>query len=68
MPGTIEALARLVAERFGARVHFVSKCGPETERKTREWIRYHDVFGRTGIPEGKRYFCRQRHEKATIAE
>ncbi len=68
VPGTIEALARLVAERFGARVHFVSKCGPGIERKTREWLRYHDVFGRTGIPQGNLRFCRRRREKAPIAE
>lgn len=68
VPGTIEALARLVAERFGTNVHFVSKCGPSIERKTREWLKHHDIFGRTGIPEGNLRFCRRRREKAPIAE
>jgi len=68
VPGAIEALARLVAGRFGSRVHFVSKCGPNTERKTREWLAHHDVFGRTGIAAANLHFCRRRHEKAPIAE
>jgi hypothetical protein len=67
-PGVVEALARLVAERFGEHVHFVSKCGPNTERKTREWLAHHDVFARTGIPAGNLHFCRRRREKAPIAE
>lgn len=68
VPGTIEALKRLVTERFGTEVHFVSKCGPNIERKTREWLKHHDVFGRTGIPQDNLRFCRRRREKAPIAE
>lgn len=67
-PGVMAALARLVAERFGHLVHFVSKCGPNTERRTREWLAHHDVYRRTGIPEGNLHFCRRRREKAPIAE
>lgn len=67
-PGVIEALARLVAERFQTRVHFVSKCGPNIERKTREWLAHHNVYRRTGIPEDNLHFCRRRREKAPIAE
>ncbi|HUT48414.1 MAG TPA: hypothetical protein VM325_03680 [Alphaproteobacteria bacterium] len=67
-PGVIEALARLVAERFGTSVHLVSKCGPNTERKTREWLAHHDVYKCTGIPEDNLHFCRRRREKAPIAK
>jgi hypothetical protein len=68
VPGAFEALARLVAERFGANVHFVSKCGPTIEGQTREWLEHHDVFARTGIPQGNLRFCRRRRDKAPIAE
>ena len=65
--GVVEALARLTAERFGPSVHFVSKCGATTERKTREWLAHHRLFERTGIPADNLHFCRRRDEKAPIA-
>lgn len=65
--GVFEALACLAAERFGTNIHFVSKCGPETERKTREWLAHHRMFERTGIPAANLHFCRRRAEKAPIA-
>lgn len=66
MPGAIEALRRLVEDRFGPNVYFVSKCGPTVERKTREWLAHHDVFTRTGIPADNIRFCRRREDKAPI--
>jgi len=68
VPGTIEALSRLVEERFGPDVHLISRCSPEAERKTREWLDHHNVFARTGINESHLHFCRERLETAPIAE
>jgi len=67
VPGVFDALATLVDDVFGDEVHLVSKCGEATERRTREWLAYHDFFSRTGIAPDHLYFCRQRPDKARIA-
>ncbi|MGI5215344.1 hypothetical protein [Plantactinospora sp. CA-290183] len=67
MPGVFEALATLVDRVFGAHVHLVSKCGERVERRTREWLAYHDFHSRTGIDPGNVHFCRTRQAKAPIA-
>lgn len=63
--GCFDALARL-SVAFEGRVHLISKCGPGTVRRTREWLRHHDFEGRTGIPERQVAFCRQREEKRPL--
>jgi hypothetical protein len=67
MPGAFDGLAALVADRFGPAVHLVSKCGEQTEARTREWLAHHDFPRRTGIPAENVHFCRTRTEKAPIA-
>lgn len=67
VPGAFDGLAALVAGRFGPAVHLVSKCGEQTEARTREWLAHHDFHGRTGIPPAHVHFCRTRSEKAPIA-
>ena len=57
MPGVFEGLATLVAERFGPAVHLVSKCGEQTEARTREWLAHHDFHRRTRIP-ARSWGCR----------
>lgn len=62
--GALESIAALVP-RFHA-VYIVSTAGKNTERKTREWMEYHDFYQKTGIiPENVR-FCRYRQAKARI--
>jgi len=68
VPGAFDALARLAAERFGAGVYLVSKCGPAIEAKTRAWLAHHAFFARTGIAAAHLRFCRRRRDKAAIAE
>jgi hypothetical protein len=67
MPGVFDGLAALVAGRFGPAVHLVSKCGEQTEARTREWLAHHDFHRRTGIPPENVHFCRTRAAKAPIA-
>ncbi len=50
----------------GCEVHLVSKCGANTERKTKEWLAYHDFFGITSVGESDVHFCRERKDKAVI--
>ena len=64
--GVFSSLRRLVNKRFGPGVYLVSKCGPNVERKTREWLDHRLFFARTGIPHENVRFCRQRHEKAEV--
>ncbi|MEH0936575.1 hypothetical protein [Micromonospora psammae] len=47
--------------------YVVSKCGAETEQRTRRWLAHHDFHGRTGIGPERLRFCRTRPEKAPIA-
>jgi hypothetical protein len=64
--GAIEAIARLVTERFGPHAHLVSKCGANVQARTRQWLDHHRFYERTGIAEGCVHFCRKRHEKGPI--
>lgn len=68
VPGAFDALARLVAGRFGDQVFIVSKCGSRVEAKTREWLAHHDFYTRTGIAAEHLHFCRRRPDKAGICE
>lgn len=64
-----EALRALNTEgRFKDNVHIVSKCGKETERKSREWLNHRQFAEVTGIPESRLHFCKKRREKAPICE
>ena len=47
--GAIEAIARLVKERFNGNAYIVSKCGSKTEAKTKHWLKHHNVYEITGI-------------------
>lgn len=62
-PGAMAVLPGLVA-KFGGRAWIISKCGVETERKTLAWLRHHDFYRKTGLPEGNVRFCRERADKA----
>jgi hypothetical protein len=67
VPGAFEALTRLVAEKFGDRVHLVSKCGRSVQAKSLEWLAHHDFYARAGVDPGHVRFCRRRPGKAAIA-
>src|SRR4051812_32492033 len=62
--GAFEAIRELVT-RF-ERAYVVSKCGANTERKTREWLAHHRFHEVTGIGPDDLRFCRQRKDKAPI--
>lgn len=67
VPGTFEALRRLVDERFGAdRIYLVSKCGKRVQEKSLHWLAHHRFYEQTGILPKHVFFCRERHEKAGI--
>ena len=65
--GAFDAIARLT-ERFDGRVWLVSKCGPRTEERTRQWLDHHDFHGRTAVPADHVRFCRERAQKAGHCE
>jgi len=48
-------------------VHLVSKCGEQTEARTRHWLAHHDFHARTGVRPEHVHFCRTRPAKAPIA-
>jgi len=68
-PAVADAFAmvgRLARERFGGRVHLVSKCGPRVQEKTKLWLAHHRFHEITGVPPAHAHFCRTREEKAPI--
>lgn len=60
----ITSLAQLNAEH---EVWLLSKCGPNTQQKTLEWLEDRDFYALTGIPAERVLFCRKRPQKAPIA-
>lgn len=52
--------------KAGFEVHLVSKCGPNTERKSKEWLAHHDFYGITSVSPENVHFCRERKDKAII--
>ena len=68
VPNAFESVKRLAAARFGDEVHLVSKCGPNIERKSREWLAHHDFHAETGVPPERMHFCRRRQDKAPICK
>ncbi len=66
--GAFDALARLHAGHFAGRVHVISKCGTRIEARSREWLAHHRFHEITGISETHLHFCRERKDKAPIAE
>jgi hypothetical protein len=66
VPDAIESIKRLVDERFGLNAYVVSKAGLKTEKRSREWLKYHNFYKITGIAEDRIIFCRERSEKAAI--
>ena len=62
MPDAFDTIARLV-DRFGGAVWLVSKCGPNTEARTRRWLDGHEFYARTGVDREHLRFCRLRPEK-----
>jgi hypothetical protein len=61
--GVFAVVPRLV-EKFEGRVWIISKCGPRIQDRTRQWLKHHRFFERTGIPEGHLRFCLRRPQKA----
>lgn len=47
-------------------VFIVSACFPNTERKTKEWLRHQRFSELTGVPESNWYFVRHRSDKAPL--
>ena len=62
----ITTIAALSRDRFGDAVYLVSKCGEDTEARSREWLSHNQFFERTGVAPANVYFCRKREEKAPI--
>ncbi|MFW5416431.1 hypothetical protein J0910_07395 [Nocardiopsis sp. CNT-189] len=66
VPGVFAALAAL-AEAFAGRVHVISKAGPRTAQRTRDWMAVHRFAERTGVPLEDLHFVRERPDKAPVA-
>lgn len=65
--GAFEAIRELRLGRFGAGLFVVSKSGPYTEWRARQWLAHHRFHERTGVPRENVTFCRRREDKAGIA-
>jgi hypothetical protein len=63
VPGAIATIAALT-RLFAGKVWLVSKCGPKVQGRTRKWLRHHDFWRLTGVPEQNLRFCLERRDKA----
>lgn len=61
-----EAIRQVVTERFGARVHLISQCDEETERRRLDWLETHYFYSRAYVKRDHVHFCRELWEKAEI--
>ncbi len=68
VPGVFSAIRRLHQERFGDNLVIVSKAGPSTARRTREWLEHHDFYSQTGMTPDQVYFCLTRSEKRPLCQ
>jgi hypothetical protein len=67
VPHAFAAITELV-EHFEGRAWLVSKCGTNVADRSLRWLSHHGFWATTGIaPESVR-FCRERRQKAGIAE
>jgi hypothetical protein len=68
VPYALEAISVINKELFPNETYIISKCGANIERKSREWLKHNGFYEKTGMEEGKVHFCRQRADKAPIAQ
>ncbi len=66
VPESFKSLGRLYKEIFLGSVYVVSKCSPKVEHKSRMWMKHHDFYRKTGIPEENVFYCLRRQDKAPI--
>lgn len=66
--GVFCTLFELVERKFGKEIFLLSKCGEETEKKTRHWFRNFHFFALTDVSSENVYFCRERKQKADICK
>lgn len=62
-PGAFEGVENLV-DLFSNNAWLVSKCGPNVQHKTKEWLKHWDFYQKTGMPKDHLRFCLKRPEKA----
>lgn len=67
VPGAFEAIQTIHNEIF-PETYIISKCGANIERKSREWLEHNGFYKKTGMFEEKVLFCRERRDKAPIAQ
>lgn len=68
MPDALESIAKLVKDRFGERVHLISKCHSRIEKRTREWLAHVSFADVTGIGEDRWHFCKERRDKGPLCK
>lgn len=66
--GAISTICSLTGSGLWKATHLVSKAGPQTEERTRQWLVHHEFYKRTGVPEGNVHFTVTRSGKRPIAE
>lgn len=68
VPNVMEVIAIINDRIFPHQTYIISKCGANIERKSREWLMHNKFYEKTGMTEDKVHFCRERCDKAPIAQ
>lgn len=68
LPDVMESISTINRDIFPNETYIISKCGANIERKSREWLKHNGFYEKTGMAEDKVHFCRERRDKAPIAQ
>lgn len=68
VPDAFDTIAELNRGLFKGAVRLVSKCGLNTQRKTKEWLEHNGFYTKTGLTPEHVFFCFERAEKEIICK
>ncbi len=66
LPDADRVIRRLVSEKFGERVHIISRVTPEQQVRAEAWLRSTRFLQSVGIATDHLHFCAERRDKAPI--
>jgi hypothetical protein len=66
VPDAFRVLRRLSQERFGGRIHLITRCGLKRRKKRVEWLDHHAFYARVGILREPPRYCWTPHNKSHV--
>ena len=67
-PGALEAVQRLVRERFQDQAYLMCVAAPQVQARMLRWLSNKDFYEQTGMTREKVHFCREWDEKVDVCK